>query len=270
MEVIQTELVYILLLSFCGLRFIVVSCRKRWKSVKCPESLAVNVGERMRNRGRKLRRKTEWQPNYLGACLHDLTLAATPKLTRGDFGIRLKKYLDDSGSSFVPDRSLIDTLHGRTYYCLQQLEALRQMTSLVKNKDWKRRDATLRELTRHLGSIEPEFRKNQFNQLPLTRKFTRFALARFRTFTNSFIQELRLAARLTDNERNVVSGYSKPELESQFFLDLDNYLKRYHRSLQAQQRRLIIAGCATVARIVPPEAGGSVPNSVEKLIAHFV
>ena len=209
----------------------------------------------MRNRERKLRPKAEWRPKYLGAGLHDLTLAATPKLTRSDFGDGLKKCLHAWGSSFVPDRALIDTLHERTYYCLQQLEALRQMTGLVKSKDWKQRDATLRKLTHHLDAIEPEFGKNQISELPLTRKFTRFALARFRTFTNSFIEELRSAASLIDKERKVVSGYLKPELESQFCLDLDNYLKRYDRSLQVQQRRLIIAGCATVARILPPEAG---------------
>jgi hypothetical protein len=68
-------------------------------------------------------------------------------------------------------------------------------------------------------------------------------------------EDLELSDRLAKNDEGLVSGYLRPELESQFMLELDNHLSRQlSPGVTIQDRRLVIGGCALAAKFFPSEA----------------
>jgi hypothetical protein len=97
----------------------------------------------------------------IGMGLHDLTLEAVPRLTRRDFGIGLKQYIKKRHPALVLDRVLLDSLYLKTYYCLQQLEALPKMCEIVESKDWNRRAVVIGKLLKKLNSFELGYRSCQ-------------------------------------------------------------------------------------------------------------
>jgi hypothetical protein len=198
-------------------------------------------------------KRKDWRPRYLGPALYDLAEAAEPDLTREDFGVRLKRYLEDRSFSLSLDREIIDSLYKRTYYYLQLQEALPKMRAYVKSRDWKHRNVVIRSLLRNLLTTELEFKKYRNPKLPLTDMLVRSVISQIKTLTTSLKEELRLAVELIGNAEKLVSGYLKPQLESQFMLEINDHLAQRLPSLNVEERLLIIAGCVTVANILPPE-----------------
>jgi hypothetical protein len=210
--------------------------------------------KRQKNRKRKAEKTeaAEWRPDYLGDGLYDLIFAAVPQIDRATFDGALRKHLKEWNSSFRPQPDLIEVLYQKARYCLQQLEGIRRMREILQSKDWKRREVVIRKLQRSLRAIELCFNKFRDPKLSQTDALVRFVIARTKAFTQSLRRDIEFSAKLIANDVNVTSGFLKPQVESLFFLETDNYLKRNWHSLDVTQRLLIISGCAKVARILPP------------------
>jgi hypothetical protein len=193
----------------------------------------------------------EWRLTYLGTGLHDLALATVPKLRRRDFGTNLKDYLRNWNPSVVLKRELTGRLFRKTYYCRQLLEALPALGEQVKSEDWRSRTKVIRKLLKGLAAAERQFNKYTDRKLPLTDELVRSVTGRIGTLIEDLKEELHLASRLIANEEMVLSGYLKPRVESQFMLDIDNYLARRLPPLSAEKRLSIIAGCAVAAGFFP-------------------
>lgn len=204
---------------------------------------------------KKMRRSNaevkDWRPNDLGISIHDVALAIVPDLTRADFGTSLKEYLKHRSFSVLFDRRLIDSLYQNTYYCRQQVEAVKKMRKVIQSKDWHRREAVFGFLRKKINSFEQGLRKYRDERLPLTDMLVRSVTARIVTFNNSIKHDLRLYARMNANEKQLVSGYLKPEVESQYMLDIYNILAKHRRSLKVEELLLIVAGCVYVGKILP-------------------
>lgn len=204
--------------------------------------------KKMRNSGAT---KPDWRPKNLGPWMHDLALATVPELTRADFGTALKQYLRERSLTQSLDRGLIDRLYRHTYFCLQQAEAVRRMHEIIQSRDWDRREAVFGFLRKKINSFERGLRKYRDVRLPLTDTLVRSVTTRIVTFNKSVKHDLHFYARLTANEKQVVSGYLKPELESQYMLDIYNILARHFRSLKEEELLLIVAGCIHAGKILP-------------------
>ena len=194
---------------------------------------------------------SDWRPKVLGIGIHDLALATIPELTKADFGARLKRYLQERGFSQFPDRRLTDKLYRNTCYCRQQIEAVRKMHEFIESRDWHRREAVLGFLRKKINSFEQGLSKYRDERLPLTDMLVRSVTARIVTFNNSIKHDLFLYARMNANEKQLVSGYLKPEVESQYMLDIYNILAKQLRSLKVEELLLIVAGCVYVGKILP-------------------
>jgi hypothetical protein len=194
---------------------------------------------------------SDWRPKELGIGIHDLALATVPELTKAAFGARLKEYLQERGFSQFPDRGLTDKLYRHTCHCRQQIEAVRKMHEIIESRDWHRREAVFGFLWKKINSFERGLGKYRDVKLPLTDMLVRSVTARIVTFNNSIKHDLRLYAKMTANERQLVSGYLKPEVESQYMLDTYNILAKHLRSLKVEELLLIVAGCVYAGKILP-------------------
>jgi hypothetical protein len=203
---------------------------------------------KMRNSGAA---KLDWRPKNLGIGIHDMALAIVPDLTRADFGIALKRYLQERSFSQVLDRGLIDRLYWHTYYCRQLVGAVRRMHQVIQSRDWDRREAMFGFLRKKINSFERGLRKYRDVRLPLTDTLVRSVTTRVVTFNKSVKHDLHFWARMTANEKKVVSGYLKPKLESQYMLDIYNILAKRLRSLKEKELLLIVAGCIHAGKVLP-------------------
>jgi hypothetical protein len=195
--------------------------------------------------------KRDWPPQSLGNGLHDLALAAAPELTAEDFGATLRQYLHEQDASLSLDGRLIGRLYRNTYWCRQQLEALREIRKVIQSKDWNKREALLRSLPKKLDSFEAELGKYRNAKLPLRDGLVRSVIARIATFNKSLKHDLLLAARMNANEKTLLSGLLKSTLESQYMLDIYNVLKNRLHSLSVEEHILIVAGCIHAGKILP-------------------
>jgi hypothetical protein len=194
--------------------------------------------------------KADWRPKYLGDGIHDVALATVPDLTKADFHASLRQYLQERGCSLNMNGRLIDRLYRNTYFCRQQLEALKKMRKVVQGKDWRKREALLRSLPKKIDSFESKLGKYRNAELPLRDELVKSVTSRITAFNKSLKRDLSLAARLTANEKKLLSGYLKPKLESQFMLDIDNIVANRLRSLGVEERLLIVAGCIHAGKII--------------------
>src|ERR1017187_515401 len=195
---------------------------------------------KMRNSGAA---KLDWRPKNLGIGIHDMALAIVPDLTRADFGTALKRHLQKRSFSQALDRGLIDRLYWHTYYCRQLVEAVRRMHEVIQSQDWDRREAMFGFLRKKINSFERGLRKYGDVRLPLTDTLVRSVTTRVVTFNKSVKHDLHFWARMTANEKKVVSGYLKPKLESQYMLDIYNILAKCLRSLKEEDLLLIVTCC---------------------------
>jgi hypothetical protein len=195
--------------------------------------------------------RLDWRPKHLGIGLHEMALASAPKLTRADFGIALKKYLQERGSSLDLERRLIDRLYQHTVHCRQQGVAVKKMHQIIHSRDWERREAVFRYLQKKMDSFVRGLRKYRDVKFPLTDMLVRSVNTRVVNFTKSVKHDLNFYARMTANEKEVVSGYLKPELESQYMLDIFDIVANRHRSLAVAELLMVVAGCVHVGKILP-------------------
>lgn len=202
--------------------------------------------QKMRNGGSG---KADWRPKYLGDGIHDVALATVPELTKADFHTSLRQYLQERGCSLNLDGRLINRLYRNTYFCRQQLEALKKMRKVIQSKDWKKRETLLRSLPKKINSFELKLGKYRNMELPLRDELIRSVISRITAFNKSLKRDLRLAAKLTANEKKLLSGLLKPKLESQYMLDIDNILANGLRSLDVEERLLIVAGCIHAGKV---------------------
>jgi hypothetical protein len=216
--------------------------------------------------GKKIRRtdakNLDWRPKQLGIGLHEMALAIPIKLTRTDFGLDLKKYLRERGFPLVLDRGLVDRLHRHAFYCRQQSVAVKKMQKVTEGKDWQRREAVFGYLNKKMDSFVRGLRKYRDARLPLTDMLVISVNRRFVSFTKTLKQDLKLYARMTANESELVSGYLKPEVESQYMLDIFNIISNRHRSLGVSELLTVVAGCI--------HAGGILPNAADEADLHAV
>ena len=190
--------------------------------------------------------KRRWQPEGLNDGFQDLVENATPRLTRADFDVLVVNYLKEQKFSHELPPTLLASLFKKTLYCLKQLEAFQKMRPVVTGPDWKVARKILHRLTdKELPAVLSRLIKDKNPNLPITDAFVGSVLSRIEAIK----EDLELTARLARNDEEVVSGYLKPELETQFMLELDHLAKRLLPDVTIHERRLIVGGCALAAKI---------------------
>jgi hypothetical protein len=173
-------------------------------------------------------------------------------MTRREFELVVTDYLKAQRFPHMLPPTLLASLFNKTFHCLKTLEALQKMRPLVRGGDWKAARKILRRLThKDLPALLSRLRKDRNPNWPLTDAFVSSALLRIEAVK----EDLELTARLARNDEELVSGYLKPELETQFLLELDNHLaKRLLPGTKIQDRRLVVCGCALAAKFFPSDA----------------
>jgi hypothetical protein len=205
----------------------------------------------VKNKQHHRKDRHDWPPQSLGNGFHDLAIAAAPELTAEGFGAMLRQYLRERDASLSLDGRLIGRLYRNTYWCRQQLEALRKIRKVIQSKDWNKREALLRSLPKKLNSFEEKLGKYRNVKFPLRDELVRSVIARIIPFNKSLKHDLLLATRVNANEKTLLSGFLKPTLESQYMLDVYNVLKNRLHSLNVEKRILIVAGCIHAGKILP-------------------
>ena len=193
----------------------------------------------------------DWRPENLGKGLYDFAIESSPELTRADFGVGLKTYLRERHSSLNIEQGVIDGLYKRTYYCLQLSEALPKFRAQLKSREWQNQKKEIQNLIRLLNETEKAFEDfGRTNALPLTTQSIGSITQRMKSVRKSLTAKRHLIDRLVANDKRLLSGYLKPDLKSQFRLSIYNLLLREMPDLKVEERILVIAGCAYVARLL--------------------
>jgi hypothetical protein len=207
-------------------------------------------------------KKRQWQPESLSEGFQDLVENATPRLTRDEFEVVVIDYLKEQKFSHELPPMLLANLFKKTLHCLKQLEALQKMRPLVRDADWGEARKILRRLTdKDLPAILSRLKKDRNRNRPLTNVLISSLLSRFEGIS----EDLELTARLARNDEEMVAGYLKPELETQFMLELVNHLaKRLPHDVTIHDRRLVVGGCALAAKFFP---SNTAPKDIQDRIA---
>jgi hypothetical protein len=197
-------------------------------------------------------KKKQWQSEGLGDGFNGLAERSTPRMARREFELVVTGYLKGQRFPHKLPPTLLASLFSKTFHCLETLEALQKMRPLVRGGDWKVARRILRRLThKDLPALLSRLRKDRNPSWPLTDAFVSSALLRIEAVK----EDLELTARLARNDEELVSGYLKPELETQFMLELDNHLaKRLPPGTKIQDRRLVVCGCVLAAKFFPSDA----------------
>ena len=196
-------------------------------------------------------KKGPWDSEVLSDGFQDLVEDATPRLTRADFDVFVVNYLKEQKFSHEVPPTLLASLFKKTLYCLKQLEAFQKMRPVVRGPDWKAARKILHRLTdKELPAVLSRLRKNKNPNLPITDALVGSVLSRIEAIK----EDLELTARFARNDEELVAGYLKPELDSQFMLELDNYLAReLPDNVTINDRRLVVGGCALAAKFFPSD-----------------
>jgi hypothetical protein len=207
-------------------------------------------------------KKKLWQSERLSDGFQDLADIATPRLTRDEFEVVVLDYLKEQRFSHELPPMLLANLFKKTLHCLKQLEALQKMRPLVRGADWKEARKILRRLTdKDMPAILTRLKKDRKSNQPLTNALIGSLLSRF----EEIHEDLALTVRLARNDEELVAGYLKPELETQFMLELVNHLaKRLPHGVTIHDQRLVVGGCALAAKFFPSDA---VPKDIQDRIA---
>ncbi len=76
-----------------------------------------------------------------------------------------------------------------------------------------------------------------------------------------------LSARLQSLDRRIVSDYLRPELQSQFLLEIDDHLSRRMSNLQVRERRIVVEGVAVAADIFPSKVAKDLQERINMRIS---
>jgi len=207
--------------------------------------------------------KASWLPEGLQEGFQDLINEAKPKLTKEDFTARLEQHLKNQKLSQKPSEAVIAKLVDKALSFLKQMYALEKMRRIVESADWKKRMRALRTImkkapvTRQLDAFETclkKFEKQKYRlAMPLVQTVQRQTKPLRKSIAN-LESDLNLLYQLSKNEKDIVSGWLKPEPISQFMFEIDNYLKRVMPKIKISERRLIVGGCAFSAALLPRTA----------------
>jgi len=196
--------------------------------------------------------RPHWQPAITFPSFRDEIESARPRMTRSTFEAAVKNYLKQQRFRHSLSPALLEDLFKKTSYCQRQIAALTRAKRFIEGAEWRRMQKIFRRLIdKELPRLLTRLEKHLDPEFPATDAFVQSIISRFQ----EVMDELRMGYRLARNEKAVISGYFRPELESQFMLELENYLKRrLPRPITIAQRRLVIAACAIAGNFFDADA----------------
>lgn len=199
--------------------------------------------------------RAPWLPEDLEEGLQDFIDRAQPRLTRKEFETRLALYLKTQDVS-SPSPEIIEKLFQKVFYFLKQRRALGRMYEIVESSGRKKHMRAVaklilkRPIAKQLQAFETCVKGlDSFPFVAGRVGVVRHELIPLKAAGEKLDRELRLLHRILKNHRTVVSGWLKPEPESQFMLEINNYLTRVMSGIKVEDRVRIVGGCALAAGV---------------------
>lgn len=206
--------------------------------------------------------RAPWLPEGLEEGLQDFIDEAKPQITRRYFETRLASYLKTQNLP-SPSPEIIKKLFQKAFYFLKQRRALGRMRQIVESSSRKKRMRAIeklihkRPIAKQLQAFETCVKgldNDKFAFIAGRLRAVRRELVPVRAAVRKLDEELRLLSSILKSDRIVVSGWLKPDPESQFMFEINNYLKRMMGHLKVEDRVLIVTGCALAAQLLPASA----------------
>ena len=190
----------------------------------------------------------KWEPPHkfyksLGELEEEAKLSLEPIVFETD----LRKYLKEQNFQHDVSPAMVKRLFRKTQSCLKRLDAVEKFRPVVESPDWKRARKILRRLVeKGLQGLLSRLKKDKDPDLPLTSNLVDIVSGRIEELREEFYWIERFAT----NDEKLVTAYLRPELESQFMCEIDDYLAHQFPSVGVGKRRLIIEGCVKAGQDV--------------------
>lgn len=179
-------------------------------------------------------------------------LAEGAKVTFGQevFEKRLTKYFEEIDLVCKLPAPVLAKLHKRTLRFLKLKIAIGCMRKVLHSADWKKDSLRIRRVRiRKLPNLIRDLRS--FHDIESIAPLLGSAELKLK----DAVAHLTRLERYRQVEESVLSGHLRPEPESQFALELDDYLRRVLPYLKRKQHLEILTGCFVAGNLLKGHVG---------------
>lgn len=162
-----------------------------------------------------------------------------------EFSRELRTYLGLNASSIELPPELESLLFKKTVDFLRTSGAVDQLKDVVKGKDQKERARLISSTIKTVVNLRKKLSSVKGQGLPMTEVLARALDSHFAKVR----EDLRWLYSKQDNNKMLVAGYIRPELASQFILQISDFLKRRLPQYQQKQRDEIIIGILQITHL---------------------